>query len=71
MLLLYKERVIMSKLKGFDDELRNKLDSGRYNFSKIISDTGISRYWLNNIKNNVCAPEYILVALREYFKAES
>lgn len=56
-------------LKGFDFEIQAKLASGRYKLSKIILDTGISRYWLNNIKRNVCAPEYILVALREYFKS--
>ena len=55
-------------MSGFDDNLRLKLSSGLYNFSKITKDTKISRYWLNNIKKNVGAPDYILVALNSYFE---
>lgn len=53
---------------GFDDNLRLKLSSGLYNFSKITKDTKISRYWLDKIKKNVCTPDYILVALNAYFE---
>jgi hypothetical protein len=53
---------------GFDAQLSDKLNSGRYNLSKIIRETKISRYWLNDIKRNVYVPPYIIVALNEYFR---
>jgi hypothetical protein len=53
---------------GFDEELGAKLRSGRYNLSKIIRETKISRYWLNDIKRNVYVPPYIIVALNDYFR---
>ena len=53
---------------GFDMQLSQKLRSGRYNLSKIIRETGISRYWLNDIKRNVYVKPYIIVALNDYFK---
>jgi DNA invertase Pin-like site-specific DNA recombinase len=57
--------------EGFDAELQKKLASKLYSFSQITRDTGISRYWLNNIKNNVQVPGYIIVALNDYFKKVS
>jgi hypothetical protein len=56
---------------GFDAELQKKLASKLYSFSQITKDTGISRYRLNHIKNNVQVPGYIIVALNEYFKKVS
>ena len=53
---------------GFDMQLSKKLKSGRYNLSKIIRETGISRYWLNDIKRGVYVKPYIIVALNDYFK---
>ncbi len=53
-------------------DLQSKLSSGLYNFSKIQSDTDVSRYWLNGIKLdgiNTTAPKHILVALDVYFKS--
>ena len=57
--------------EGFDAELQKKLASKLYSFSQITRDTGISRYWLNNIKNNAQVPSYIIVALDDYFKKVS
>ena len=51
--------------------LQKKLASKLYSFSQITRDTGISRYWLNNIKNNAQVPSYIIVALNDYFKKVS
>lgn len=47
--------------------MQAKLSSGLYNFSQIVRDTEISRFWLNSIKDGVEAPAYILVALNDYF----
>ena len=51
--------------------MQAKLLSGLYNFSQITRDTKISRHWLNGIKYDGKAPDYILVALNEYFKRTS
>ena len=51
-----------------NDELHKKLNSGLYNFNQITKETGITRYYLNDIKRNVSVPPYIIVALNDYFK---
>ena len=58
-------------LERFDADLQKKLSSKLYSFTQITKDTGISRYWLNNIKSGVWVPSYIIVALNDYFKKVS
>jgi hypothetical protein len=55
-------------MDGYDKELRDKLNSGKYNISQVVRDTDISRYWINLVKNNVAVPKYVLVTLNDYFK---
>jgi len=49
-------------------KMQAKLKTGLYNFSKISRDTKISTYLLNGIKFDGKAPEYVLVALNDYFE---
>lgn len=55
-------------MDGFDKELCDKLNSGKYNISQIVRDTDISRYWINLVKNNVSVPKFVIVTLNDYFK---
>lgn len=57
-------------MDGFDIELCRKLNSGKFNISKIVRDTDISRYWIKLVKNNVCVPKYVIVTLNDYFKKD-
>lgn len=54
--------------EGFDNDLRLRLSSGRYNLSQITRDTKVSRYVLNMIKRNVYVKQFYIVALNDYFK---
>lgn len=51
-----------------DANLAKKLNSERYNLSTISKETGISRYLLNEIKNEVPVKPFIIIALQQYFK---
>ena len=57
----------MQDINELKIKLGAKLNSGLYNMSKIRRDTKISRHWLDGIKFDGNAPEYILVALDSYF----
>lgn len=58
-------------MDGFDEELRRKLNSGKYNISQIIRDTDISRHLIKHVKDNICVPKFVIVTLNDYFKKAS
>jgi hypothetical protein len=51
-----------------DTNLAKKLNSDRYNLSMISKETGISRYLLNEVKNEIPVKPFIIIALQQYFK---